>query len=501
MPGPDPKVSRRAPGLARAILDLLSAPLLAGFALGVRKLLPIEPGVGIYPLPLSAVIVSAWLGGRWAGLLATALSALGIAYWLIAPIDALGVDPHQAAGLAIFVAVGVLSTEIAAGLRRTQRALRESESRLRQIAETTPGVLWFMRLDPPQVLYVNPSYARVWGEPAAAALGAPGEWPRAVDPEDEARVRTAFDEWLGGRAGADLDVEYRIRRRDGAIAWIHERGSLIRDAGGAAVGATGIADDITARVLAEEGLQRAQADLARLNRVSTMGELAAALAHEIRQPIAAALTDARTCVRWLEREPPELEEARAAANRAAGDATRAAEIVTRVRSLFQKAAPRRVPVDLNALVRDLLPLLAGQARRHGVAIRASLTPGLPVVPADPVQVQQVLMNLAVNAVEALRGADGAREVTIGTARDGDGCGVSVVDTGPGLAPEQLERIFDTFYTTKPDGTGMGLPISRSIVEAHGGRLWVEPAPRPAGPAAPSPRGLAFRFTLPAGEAP
>jgi PAS domain S-box-containing protein len=489
---PDGRAAPRARGTGRAALELLVAPLLVGVALSVRKLLPIEPGVGLYPLPLSAVIVSAWRGGRPAGFLAAVLSALGIAFWFLVPIEALGVDEHQLAGLAIFAAVAVLATEIAAGLRRAQRALRESEARLRQIAETTPGVLWFMALDPAALLYVNPSYARIWGEPADALLRSAAGWPRAVHPEDEPRVRAAFGEWLRGQAGDGLELEYRIRRPDGAVRWIHERASLIRDADGAATRATGIAHDFTDRVDAEEALQRAQADLARLNRVGTMGELAASLAHEIRQPIAAALTNARTCLRWLEREPPDLAEARAAAGRAAADNGRVAEIVTRVRSLFQKAPPRRVPVDVGALVREVVLLLRGEARRHAVTVRTALTPDLPPVQADPVQVQQVLMNLALNAVEALRRVEGAREITIATAREGRGCAVAVLDTGPGLPPEQLDRIFDAFYTTKPDGTGMGLPISRSIVEAHGGRLWAEPAPG---------RGMTFRFTLPAGDEP
>jgi C4-dicarboxylate-specific signal transduction histidine kinase len=252
--------------------------------------------------------------------------------------------------------------------------------------------------------------------------------------------------------------------------------------------ATGIADDITVRVQAEATLRQAQADLQRLNRVSTLGELAASLAHEIRQPIAAALTNARTCVRWLEHQPPELEEARAAAGRSAADSTRAADIVTRVRSLFQKAPPRQGSVDVNAVVREMIAVFRSEAQRHAVAVRTTLARDLPIVSADGVQLQQVLMNLVVNAVEALRGWDGAREVSITTARDGDGCLVSVSDTGPGLPPEQLDTIFDAFFTTKPDGTGMGLPICRSIVEAHGGRIWAEPG---------NERGVSFRFTLPA----
>jgi PAS domain S-box-containing protein len=486
----------RARTPARAVLEALLAPALAGLALVLRKLLPIEPGVGLYPLPLTAIIVGAWLGGRLGGLLATAVAGLGIAFWFLAPARGwAALDADQLVGFGIFVAAAILATEMSSGFRRTQQALRESESRLRQVAETSPGVIWMMGLDPAEVLYVNPCYARIWGEAADALWQPPIRWPRAVHPEDQARVRDVFDEWLTGRTGDELELEYRIVRPDGGLRWIHERDTLIRSPSGAVVRATGIAHDVTARVEAEEGLRQAQSHLERLNRASTMGELAAALAHEIRQPIAAALTDARTCVRWLERTPPELDEARAAAGRAAADATRAAEIVTRIRSLFQKAAPQRAPVEVNAVVREVMALLRGEARRHAVTVRAELAPGLPPVAADAVQLQQVLVNLAQNALQAVCEVDGPREVTLSTARDGAGCRVSVIDTGPGLAAGQLERIFEAFYSTKPDGTGMGLPISRSIVEAHGGRLWAEPAPRPDGhgPA----RGLAVRFTLPA----
>jgi signal transduction histidine kinase len=249
--------------------------------------------------------------------------------------------------------------------------------------------------------------------------------------------------------------------------------------------------DVTERNQAErerERLRRAQADLERINRVSTMGELAASLAHEIRQPIAAALTNARTCLRWLEREEPDLLEARAAASRAADDTTRAAEIITRVRSLFQKAAPRRDVTDVNAVVTEMVSVLRGEAQRHAVAIRTDLSGDLPPVIADRVQLQQVLLNLILNGIDATKTVAQPRELLIRTRPVGIDCEVSVVDTGPGLPQQQPDRIFDAFFTTKPDGTGMGLPISRSIIESHGGRLWAEGG---------AVGGAAFHFTLPA----
>lgn len=605
---------------SRRWLDYALACAVATIALLLRKLLPIEPGVGLYPLPLSAIIISAWRGGRGPGLVATLISAVGIAHWFLPPLHSLGIDRNSSIGFGIFVAVALLATEFSMARRRAEVALRESESRLRQIAETTPGVLWIMTLEPRQMLYLNPSYVRIWGRPTEDFLRGKAVWPRAVHVADEARVIAAFDRWLASQTDDHLEVEYRIVRPDGTTRWIHDRGVLIRDEHGRGRRATGIADDVTERRQAEEALRRseaylaetqklshtgswawepatgevkylseechrmlgwrpdeapprigsdflqqicgedraatrqrfekaleqggdfeleyrivrrdgatrdmyavghpvfnasgdlaeyvgtlvdvternraeeererlrqAQADLERSNRVSTMSELAASLAHEIRQPIAAALTNARTCLRWLERDEPELAEARAAASRSADDTTRAAEIVTRIRSLFQKAAPRREVTDVNVIVGEIVTVLRGEAHRHVVSLRTELVADLPSVMADRVQLQQVLMNLIVNGIDAMKGGDSLRDLTVTTRRDGDQCVVSVMDTGPGLPSAQADRIFDAFFTTKTDGTGMGLAISRSIIESHGGRLWAEARPG---------RGAAFHFTLP-----
>jgi PAS domain S-box-containing protein len=236
-----------------------------------------------------------------------------------------------------------------------------------------------------------------------------------------------------------------------------------------------------------ERLRLLQADLAHINRVTMMGELTASLAHEVNQPIAAALTNANTCLRWLTRDHPDLEEARAAASRIVKDQTRAAEIISRIRLLFKKSTPEWEVVDVNESIREMIVLLRSEATRYNITVRMELAADLPRIMGDRVQLQQVLMNLIVNSIDAMKEVDGIRELAIRSQQDDDGqLIVSVCDTGVGLPPQQADQIFNAFFTTKPHGTGMGLRISRSIIESHGGRLWA---------ADNSPRGASFCFSL------
>lgn len=251
-----------------------------------------------------------------------------------------------------------------------------------------------------------------------------------------------------------------------------------------------LARDITDRKRAEaerDKLRQLEADLARINRVTTMGELTASLAHEINQPIAAAVTDANTSVRWLASETPNIEEAREAAKRAVKDATRAGEIISRVRSLFKKGSPQRELVNLNEVIEEMTSLLRNEAIRYGVSIESKLAADLPQVMADRVQLQQVLMNLMLNGIDAMKGVANPRKLTLSSQRDGSNqLLVSVSDTGIGV-PSESGQIFQAFFTTKPHGTGMGLAISRTIIESHGGRLWTT---------SNSGYGAIFYFTLP-----
>jgi len=241
------------------------------------------------------------------------------------------------------------------------------------------------------------------------------------------------------------------------------------------------------RKRAEEASRQAQADLARVSRVTTMGELTASLAHEVNQPIAAAVTNANTCIRWLVRDTPDVEEARAAAVRSAKDGMRAAEIVSRIRLLFKKGSPERELVDVNEVIREMIVLLRGEATRYSISVRTELVQDVPPVLGDRVQLQQVLMNLMLNGIDAMKDVDGTRELAIKSQRvENEQVLVTVSDTGVGLPAQQADQIFQAFFTTKPHGTGMGLRISRSIVESHGGRLWATEN---------SPRGASFHLTL------
>jgi signal transduction histidine kinase len=239
---------------------------------------------------------------------------------------------------------------------------------------------------------------------------------------------------------------------------------------------------------AEAALFRAQSDLAHVSRVTTMGELTASIAHEVNQPITGVVTNAGACLRWLTNDTPDLERARAAANRIVRDGQRAAEIISRIRRIFVKGSPQREPVDVNQLLRETAELLRSEVSHYGIAIRTDLAADIQEALADRVQVQQVLVNLIMNGVDAMRDVIGPRELVVSSRlSDDEHVLISVSDTGVGLPPEQVDQLFDAFFTTKPQGTGMGLSISRSIVDAHEGRLWAAPN---------EPRGATFLFTLP-----
>jgi C4-dicarboxylate-specific signal transduction histidine kinase len=307
-----------------------------------------------------------------------------------------------------------------------------------------------------------------------------------IHPDDRARRQQTIDKAITEKS--DYEVEYRTLLPDGAVRHIHSVGHPVLNASGDLVQFVGSSTDITERKQAEEALRQMQADLARISRVTTMGELTASLAHEVNQPIGAAVTDANTCLRWLTREHPDLEEARQAASRVVKDATRAAEVISHTRLLFKKGAPQSELVDMNEVIREMLALMIGDMSRRSIAVRLELAEDLPHINGDRVQLQQVLMNLMVNGIDAMKDSDGTRELAIYSQR-ADDCQVKVTicDTGMGLPPQQADKIFNAFFTTKPTGTGMGLRISRSIIESHGGRLWASDN---------SPRGARFHLTLP-----
>jgi signal transduction histidine kinase len=275
----------------------------------------------------------------------------------------------------------------------------------------------------------------------------------------------------------------RIRRADGEYRWFLCRAVPLRDKRAKVVKWYGAATDIQDRKRAEQ----LQADLAHTNRVSTMGELVASISHELAQPLTVTTANAKASLRWLQHDPPELAEVRKGTERIVEAGTLASEIINRLRSLYKKSSPKRELVAINQVIGEMVVLLRGEANEYAVSIRTDFAAELPKITTDRVQLQQVLMNLMLNGIEAMKETGGVLTVKTGRGEGGQVL-ISVSDTGVGLPTDKGDQIFSAFFTTKSQGSGMGLAISRSILESHGGRLWAT---------ANDGRGATFHFTLPA----
>jgi PAS domain S-box-containing protein len=380
--------------------------------------------------------------------------------------------------------LGQVFNDTAQRLRDLYATLQSSEDRFRRVIDTIPAHVW-SALPNGSAEFINQRFLEFAGRSMEDMLG--WGWGSVVHPDDLTRY---VDLWQAAVAtGKPMESEARVRRADGSYRWLLIRNVPLRDELGKIVEWYGTAIEIEERKQAEEALRQAQADLAHVSRVTTMGELTASLAHEVNQPIAAAITDANTCLRWLARDQPNLEEARAAALRIVKDGRRAGEIVSRIRLLFQKGTPERELVDVNEVTREMIVLLRGEITQYSISVRIKLAADLPQVMGDRVRLQQVMMNLIMNSIDAMKDVNGTRDLVIQSQRGVDGqVLIAVSDTGVGLPPRQADQIFNAFFTTKAQGTGMGLRISRSIVESHSGRLWA---------ADNSPRGAVLYLTLPA----
>jgi NO-binding membrane sensor protein with MHYT domain/nitrogen-specific signal transduction histidine kinase len=449
-------------------------------------------GIGREKLAGAVVLGAAIPVMHYTGMAAVSFTASGM------PVDlsnAVSISTLGTAGIAAvtFIVLGLalltswMDRRFAAQtLELQEERLRRSEEYLAEAQRLTHTGSWAWRVAGREALHLSEEWYRIYDFDPENGPPAFEEHLQRTHPEDRAKWQKALDRAMAEKS--DYEVEFRILLPDGSVKHVHTVGHPVLNASGDLAQFVGSSTDTTERRLAEEALRQAQVDLAHVSRVTTMGEFTASLAHEVNQPITAAVNGASTCVRWLTRDEPDVGEAREAALGVVRNAKRAADIINRIRSISKKGESKRQLADANELIRETIALLQNEANRYSVSIRTDLDSDLPKIMADSVLVQQVMMNLIMNSIDAMKDVDQTRELAIRSQRTEDQqLIISVTDTGVGLPPQQAEQIFNAFFTTKAYGTGMGLRISRSIIESHGGRLWA---------ANNSPRGASFCFTLP-----
>ncbi len=447
----------------------------------------------------SAIAITFWYAGTTPGVLATVLSSLirdylfeatasiesRLLFDLVFLIFALLMSrvAHVQNQLQLRVAERTAElTQLNDNLKREIAERNQAEYLTGQVLESSPDAILIIGTDY-RYKRVNPVHERNWGKPAGSTIGMHVADLVGVE-FFEHKLRPLLDRCF---AGENVRFEGWY---DNALGhrFLAASYSPLRSASPQVEAVLAIAHDLTEHALASEALRQTQSDLAHASRMTTMGELTASLAHEVNQPITAAINGASTCVRWLTREDPDLEEAREAALGVVRNAKRAADIISHIRSISKKGESKRQLIDINEVAREIIALLRSETYRYSIVILTDLDVNLPRVMADSVQVQQVIMNLMMNSFDAMKNVDGARELVIRSRKAEDRyLMISVSDSGVGLPSEQANQIFDAFFTTKSQGLGMGLRISRSIVESHGGRLWA---------ADNSPHGAIFSFTLP-----
>jgi PAS domain S-box-containing protein len=385
--------------------------------------------------------------------------------------------------------------------KRAEMALRDSEEALRrrgawltQAQRLSHTGNWVYNATTMRYLYWSDESYRIWGFDTLQGLPSRENMWQRIHPDDRDRVWEEVQKAL--REKKDFSAEFRILLPDGTVKYLEATTYHVFSSHGALLEAVSTHVDVTERKRAQrehERLRQLESDLAHMNRLSMMGELAASLAHEINQPIAAARNNARAAMNFLDKQPPDLGEVREALDCVVGDADRAGNIIGRVRDQVKKAPPREERFDLNEAIKEVIILARSAITKNAVSDQIRLTEDALFVEGDRVQLQQVLLNLILNAIEAMGSVqEGPRELSISTEQtDENSVLVAVRDAGPGIDTKHLERVFEAFYTTKSSGLGMGLPICRSIIDVHGGRLWAE---------ANEPRGAVFQFTLPARKA-
>jgi len=466
--------------------------LSVGATIVVARCLDVYLNAAPVSLFICAVMFSAWFGGFRPGLLATVLSILAFKYYFVPPIYSFAVETAEIPRAVVFALAAFFVGSLSAGQRSATEALQTSEQRFRDYAETASDWLWETGPDH--------SFTRVseglttLGIDPAGRIGVT-RWAFATDVEEEPEKWRLHLATLEARQPF-RHLRYRTAAADGSVVYIATSGKPMFDADGRFLGYRGVSSDVTATVRAEQvekALHKAQAELAHVTRVTTLGEVTASFAHEVNQPLAAIVNNANACLGLLPSGLRDLDEVRDALGDIVSDAERASAIIHRVRALASRSPSEKVPLRLEDVVEDVVALTGRESAARGVTIRADLAADLPVVSGDRVQLQQVLLNLVVNGMDAMGTVHESGRLLVIRGRpdmqDGSlAATISVQDRGIGLDTAQMGRLFEAFYTTKPHGMGMGLAISRSIIEMHGGRLWAEANQGP---------GATFAFTVPA----
>lgn len=456
---------------------------------------------------IGAAMGSAWFGGIIAGFMAVALSSLIVAFFFFPPLFSISLAQPSQTYFAAFVfsaiAIAVVSAAIkrseivvrnardqleakvqerTAELRQSNQELQESWRRLRMLTEAIPQQMWSADAAG-RIEYCNQHLIDYIGSPVEGQIGE--AFFKFLHPIDERLFRQAWRQALA--AGNKFEVEVRVLGADGSYRWFLIRSVPQHSIDGEIARWYGIHIDIEQQYRAQQGLIVAQDKLSRLSRTLSLGELAASIAHELNQPLTAVVTHAYACREWLRTDPVNIEKATATADKIVQESTRAGAVVSRVRALFRKDATIRESTYLNLLIQDMVRLLRDETIRRNASIKLVLAEDLPWVNLDPVQIQQVLLNLVTNGMDAMVDTREPRELTIRTERKSeDEIQVTVEDRGPGLTREVIQRMFEPFFSTKPQGTGMGLAICRSIVEAHDGRIWASES---------TGNGAMFHFTM------
>jgi PAS domain S-box-containing protein len=502
----------KANQLSRRLLEHSLKPLAIAVCFVLVALLwtfPLQHVIA-YPfvfLFFGAIMGSAWFGGMTAGFLAVAASSFLIGYFFIPPYFSFDIAKESQSFFAAFILCAIAITVVSSARKRTENAIRhardeletkvqartadlvqsnreiqESERQLRLLTEAIPQQIW--RADAAgRIEHCNQHLRDYIGNTMDDLAGE--AFFRILHPEDAPLYLQGWRDALA--MGNRFEEEARVRGADGVYRWFLARSIPQRSEDGRIARWYGIHIDIEEQYRAQQNLILAQEDLSRLSRTTSMAEMAASIAHELNQPLTAVVTHAYACREWLRGEPVNMEKAATTAEKIVQESARASSVVSRVRALFRKDNQVRDPEDINRLIQDLVRVLRDEAIRREITIRLDLASDLPWLKMDQIQIQQVMRNLVMNAMEAMAQTNAPRRLEVRSTKHGDdGILVMVEDAGPGVAVDIAPRIFEPFFTTKPEGTGMGLAICRSIVEAHDGRLWVENSPG---------GGAIFQFTI------